>query len=340
MSAELMLRDPDNATSPDGDLLFRFENTVNTPIISIAWRGNGQAVAGTYLLEFTKNGSVSVDVTGQGQGSTSRNPWADRTGLPVVADDATENEDLVPGLGIVVDSSTDTAWEAKITISNILSGAAAETEVLEFEVVTAGGVSSGRRIACRNIGSEISQGTTMYALPGFYYDGSGAEEFIEKLVNHSSTARHKLAPKATFVITFADWKLDGGTGKYTADVYVGANKAVEDAQFDGLTQYEYGVAEYDDGNDYLTGLGIILPDTTNDPTSSAITVKVREGWQWVEFAPDVSGSPGTYATGDEVLGDIDPADHEFFWTRVNVPGATQPEDPCRMVNYRARGLSI
>jgi hypothetical protein len=335
-----MLRDPDNATSPDGDLLFRYENTVNAPIDSITWRGNGQAIAGTYVLDFTKNGSVSVDVTGQGQGSTSRNPWGNRTGLAVVADSSTENEDIVPGLGIVVNSSVDTAWQAKITISNILSGAAVETEVLEFEVVTAGGQSSGRRIACRNVGTEIAQGTTIYALPGFYFDGTGAEEFVEAIVNHSDPTRHKLAPKATIVITFADFKLDGGTGKYTCDIYAGANKAVEDAQMDGLTQYEYGVAGYDDANDYLAGLGIILPDTTSDPTSSSITLKVRDGWQWVEFAPDVAGSPGTYATGDEVLGDIAAADHEFFWARMNVPGATQPEDPCRMVNIRARGLSI
>ena len=51
MSAELMLRDGSVATSPDGDLDVRFEDTVNTPIDSITWRANGQATAGTYVLE-------------------------------------------------------------------------------------------------------------------------------------------------------------------------------------------------------------------------------------------------------------------------------------------------
>lgn len=342
MSAELMLRDPAEVATGDGNLLLRWENTVNTPIISATWRGNGQAIAGTYVLTFEKNGSVSVDVEAQGQGATSRNPWGDRSGLAVVADDSTPNLDLVPGVAIVVSSSTDTAWEAKITIGNQLDGSTPfdHTVILEFEVVTAGGLSSNRQIACRNIGSEIAQGTTIYSLPGFYHDGTGAETFIEELVPHSDPTRHKLAPKSTKVITFADWKLDGGSGKWTADVYVDGNKAIEDAQFDGLTQYEYGVAGYDDANDYLAGLGIVFPDTTTDPTSASITLMIREGWQWLEFAPDVAGVPGTFAAADLVLGDIDPNDHELFWARVNMPSAVQPEDPCRMMFAMARGLSI
>jgi hypothetical protein len=69
---------------------------------------------------------------------------------------------------------------------------------------------------------------------------------------------------------------------------------------------------------------------------------VRDGYTWIAFAPDVSGSPGTWQTaGDDLsLGDINPSAHELFWIRCEVPSAAQPEDPCRMVNIRARGLSI
>lgn len=343
MSAELMLRYADHAADPVGDLDVRVENTINAPIDSIAWRGNGQAVAGTYVLDFHKSGAtVTVDVSATGQGASSRNPWGDRSGLAFVADDTTENLDVVPGLGIVGDSAIDEGWQAKITIGNYLSSGATETEILEFEVVTAGGQSSGRRVACRNVGSEIAQGVVVYSLPGWYFDGVGAETFIEKLIPHSDPTRHKLATKRTFVITFADWKDDAGSGKKSADVLVDGNKAVEDALFDGITVWEYGhpSGKYDDVNDYLAGMGIVLPDTTADPTSSSITVVVRDGYAWIEFAPDVSGSPGTYSGSDLTLGDIPAGDHEFFWIRGNVPSAAQPEDPTRMYNVRARGLSI
>lgn len=340
MSADLMLRYPAEADDPEGNLHFRFENTINAPIDSIVWRGNGQAIAGTYVLDFHKVAAVvTVDVEATGDAGTSRNPWGDRTALSVTADDATENEDIVPGLGIVVDSSTDEGWQAKITIGNYLSGAAAETEVLEFEVVQAGANSSNRQVACRNVGTETAQGVTIYALPGWYFDGTGAEVFIERLVPHSDPTKHKLATKRSFVITFTDWKDDVPSGKKSADVYVDSDKAVEDALFDGITQYEDGVSGYQAG-DYLAGMGIILPDTTADPTSSSITVTVRDGYTWIEFAPDVSGSPGTFAASDLVLGDIPAASHELFWTRAAVPSAAQPENPARMVNFRARGLSI
>lgn len=342
MSAELMLRYGGAPTDPDADLDVRFENTTNTPIVSITWLGNGQAVAGTYVVTFTKSGTVSATVVGQGDGSTSRNPWGDRTGLGVTADGSTENLDIIPGLGIVVSASTDTGWEATVTIGNYLNSSAVYTEILEFEIVTADTNSSQRQIACRNVGTEVAASTYIYALPGWYFDGTGAEQFIKALVPHSSPTRHKLAPKGIITITFANWEDDAGSGKKRADVLVDGNTAVTDALFDGVTQYEHGVSGYDDTNDYLAGMGIILPDTTSDPTSSDIDVDIRDGYTWIAFAPDVSGSPGTWQTAgvDLSLGDIDPADHELFWIRCEVPSAAQPEDPCRMINIRARGLSI
>jgi len=342
MSADLVLRYGSDPTSGTGDLDVRYENTTNTPITSITWRSNGQAVAGTYELTFTKSGSVTVDVEATGDGALARNPWGDRSGLSVTADGSTENLDIIPGLGIVVSASVDTGWAAQVTIGNYQNLSAVVTEVLEFEIVAADANSSNRQVACRNVGTQISASTYIYSLPGWYFDGTGAEEYIERLVPHSSPTRHKMASKRSFVITFTDRQLDGGTGKYTVDVLVDGNKAVEDAQMDGVTQYEYGVSGYDDGNDYLAGMGIILPDTTADPTSSSITVYVRDGYTWVAFAPDVAGSPGTWQTaGDDLsLGDIDPSDHVLFWVRCEVPSAASPESTCRMAQLRARGLSI
>lgn len=342
MSADLKLRYPSQATTGTGDLDMRYENTVNTPIVSASWRQNGQAVAGTYVLTFTKSGTVSVEVDATGDGAASRNPWGARTGLSVVADGSTPNLDIIPGVSFVISASTDTGWEAKVTIGNYLSTGAAETEVLEFEIVTADSDSSNRQVACRNVGTEISASTYIYSLPGWYFDGPGAETFILKLVPHSSTSRHKMASKRTFAITFASWGDDIPSGKKKANILVDGDVAVTGALFDGVTQYEYGVAGYDDTNDYLEGMGIILPDTTADPTSSDIDVVVRDGFTWIAFAPDNSGSPGTWqaAGADLSIGNINPAAHVLFWIRCEVPGAAAPENPCRMINIRARGLSI
>lgn len=340
MSANLMLRYPSQATSSDGNLTARYKNTTNTPIVSMTWLANGQAIAGTYVLTFTKSGTVTVDVSATGDGASSRNPW-DRSGLSVTADGSTVNKDIIPGLGIVVSASTDTGWAAKITVGNYLSGAAAEDEVLEFEVIVAGSTSSDRQVACRNIGTETAQGVTIYALPGFYFDGVGAESFISTIQPHSSPTYHKGASvEKSVTITFTNWGDDIPSGKKKADILVDGSTCVSSALFDGATVYEYGVAGYDSSANLLQGLGIRLPDTTSDPTSASITLAIRAGYTWIELAPDNSGSAGSWATSDLSLGDIPAASHELFWIRCAVPSAATPDDPCRMVNVRARGLSI
>jgi hypothetical protein len=323
----------------------RAVNTLNTPIDSATWNGSGRGWHGTYLLTFTKTGpTVTVDVEAQGQAADERNPYGDRSGLPVVADGSTPNVDIVPNVDLVISASVDTGWQGKVTIGNYLDGVGDHTEILEWEVVEAGLVSEQRQIACRNVGTQTAEDTEVFPLPGFTYDGVGSDTYVEAIRNHSDPDRHKLAPKGTKVITFANWEDDPPSGKKRADVLVDGNTAVTDALFDGVTVYEYGepTGKYDDGNDYLEGLGIILPDIATDPTSSSITLTTRDGWAWVQFAPDVTGAPGTWeAAGDDLtLGNILAANHELFWARINLPGSVSPEDPGRQFNIRARGLSI
>lgn len=344
MSAELMLRYPSEADDPEGNLQFRAENTINTPFDAVTWNGTGRAWHGTYLLTFTKNGSVTVDVLAEGQAADERNPYGDRSGLACTADGSTPNVDLVPGLDIVLDAATDTGWQGRITVGNYLSGAAVATEVLEWEVVEAGLVAEQRQIACRNVGTATADATEIYPLPGFTFDGAGSDTYILAIRNHSDPDRHKLAPKGTQVITFANWENDVPTGKKRADILVDGDTAVVDALFDGATVYEHGepTGKYDNGNDYLAGLGIILPDIATDPTGSSIDLVTRDGWAWVQFALDVTGAPGSWeAAGDDLtLGDIAAAAHELFWARINLPGSVSPEDPGRQFNIRARALSI
>jgi len=343
MSAELYLWQPGQEGVPEGKLIYRVENAINTPIVGHAWRGNGQAIAGEYLLEFTNTGGViTVDVTAVGGGASAKNPYH-ASGLPFAADGATWNDDVVPGIRLKGSASIDTGWAAVVTVDNYMDGSANVTKVLEFEVVTADGESSGRRIAVRNTGDETASGpgaagVIVYALPGFHYVGVGAEEFISRIEPHSKPERHKLASPAVKVITFAGWEDDPG-GKKRADILVDGEVCVTDALFDGLTDYQWGVAGYNDAEDLLEGLLIRLPDTTADPTGSSITLTITEGWQWVELAEDIAGSPGEYSVQDLDVGDIAASSQAYLWVRSAVPAAAAP-GLMRKANILPRGLSI
>jgi len=135
----------------------------------------------------------------------------------------------------------------------------------------------------------------------------------------------------------------------TADVYVddggGAVKCIEDAKLDG-TLYQHGVSGYIDGADALRGLGIAFVVDPGDPTSKTFTLHVRDSSAWLEFAPDVSGSPGTWSSGpltltetDEVSGVITPSGQVHFWVRSVVPDSASPGD-MRLHVYRVRGLTV
>lgn len=344
MSAELMLRYPAAAAAAEGNILLRAVNTLNTPVISATWRNNGQAWHGTYTLTFTKVGAlVTVDVLAIGAAADERNPWGDRAGLSVVADGATKNANVIPGVDLVVAALTDTGWKATVTIGNYLDAAATEVDVLELGVVQAGLVSSERRIAVRNVGTQTAEGTVLYALPGFYFYGTGATTLVGRIANHSDPTRHKLAAKGTYSLSFANWADDAPSGKKKADLLVDGVLAVQGALFDGSTFYEYGEpsGRYQ-ATDELAGLGIMLADTTEDPTTAVLTLEVRDGYQWLQWAPDVAGAPGAYlaAGTDLTLGDITAADHEFAWLKVTPPGSVMPETLGRQYNIRARGLSI
>lgn len=339
MSSEIQFRDAGAPTDPDASLLLRFENTINLPIVSAAWLDNGEAIAGDYTIAAVS--ASAVDVTPQ----DSKNEHGGAS-LGVIADGATINKNVLPGVGLVFSASLANGWTAKVSIGALMDSGGTTSRRFNVGTVEAGAMSTQRQIAARNVGSEDSTSTEVYALPGFFVDGSGVEEYIKFIKNHTDPGRHALATPGDYVITFANY-IAGSPD--TVDVYVnkdggGANKAIEDAKLDE-TMYQYGIAGYIDGGDYLPGMAIALL-ANGDPTSKTFTIHVREGDDWVEFAPDSSGSPGTWQSGPLTLtelgqttGTITASGHALFWIRVNVPGSADPGD-MRMVNLRARGLTV
>jgi len=339
MSSEIQFRDASDPTDPDASLLLRYENTTSAPIVSATWLDNGEAIAGSYTISATSGSAVDI---------TAEDPKNElvQSGKSVVADGATANKDVIPGVAIVFSASLANGWIAKLSIGALMDTGGTTSKRLNVGTIESGEVSTQRRIAARNVGDEDSTETEVYALPGFYVSGVSVADYIKTLKNHTDPARHGILIPGDYVLTFADYQ-SGATD--TVDVYVnkdggGANKAIEDAELNE-TLYQYGVTGYIDGGDYLPGLGIALLNN-GDPTSKTFTIHARDGDDWIEFAPDSSGAPGTWQSGPltltelgETTGTITAGGHAFFWIRVNVPDSADPGD-MRLVNLRARGLTV
>lgn len=352
MPAELMLWHPDHLGDAKGKLQFRAVNTLNTPIVGTpVWLANGQAIADVYEFTCTDNDGGTATLTRECLIGGVKNPYRDMAGVTAVADGSTPNLTLCPGLSVVLSASIAAGWKGRIAIYNYLEDDGSYTAFFGYGVVQSGAASTGQRIAVKNIGDATGTSCKLYALPGFYWTSTnGGESFVSAVANHSNATRHKLAAAGSYVITFQDFK-DATGGKKSCDIYVnkdggGAHKCVEDALMDGSTVYQYGVTGYDDANDYLAGLAITMADTTSDPSSVVVTLVVTADYTWTEFAPDASGSAGTYANQDLVLtqsggptGTVEAGNAPFAWHRQNLPDAATA-GLLRKVCVRTSGLTV
>ena len=343
MSADIVLRDASAPTDPDANLQLRYENTVNTPITSCTFLDDGRAVADEYELIFTVSGSATVQVV-----CSTKNP-AYTASESCVCDGSTENKDVIPGLSLVFAAGTATGWKAKVSMGGLMNTSGVVTDRFNFGTIQSGVTTTQFRIAARNVGSDVATECKVTALPGSYHDDAGV--WIEKIDNHSDDARDKMgiALLGDNTITFANWADGTGddAGFKVADIMVDGNTAVTTARFDGVTVYQHGVAAYDDTNDYLVGFQIILALTTSDPSSASITFTVYEGYAWIEFDADVSGSPaGAWSNSDltitesgETAGTITASNTAFFWARWAMPSAATI-GAMRRVNLKGMGLTI
>ena len=338
MSSEIIFRDAAAPSDPDANLLFRWENTVNTPITSATWLSDGEAISDIYTVAATS--ATTVNVTAE----DTKNEVTG-TGITVVADGATVNYGVVPGVGIVFSSSLANGWTAKITIGAEMDSSAVTSDFFNVGVVEADDTSTQKRIAAVNVGTEDSVSTAVYALPGFFLEDD-AQGWIEYLQNHTDPTRHDIAVEADIDITYADFQT--GTPD-TCDVYTndggGAVKTVEDAKMDG-TLYQHGVTGYIDAVDGFKGMGFAFVDDPGDPSAETHTYHVRKSYLYVEFAPDVTGSPGTWQSSPltltesgETSGTITASGIAYFWFRLNVPSTATPGDR-KLFVLRARGLTV
>jgi len=336
MSSEIMIRDASAPNDPNANLLVRFENTISTPIVSVVPLYNGQAVAGVYTV--TALSSLQVTVTAE-------DPKNELVGasVSVVADGVTVNKNVIRGLGIVFDGAMVNNWTAIVAVGAFQQPGGATDPRFNVGIVIAGSTSTQRKLTAKNVGTESSAVTSVVALPGFVALGSNVHTTVKYLSNHTDLAREELATPDDLVVTFDDYI--PGTPD-TADVWVNGTKAIEDAKLDGATLYQYGKAGYIDGVDLFKGLGIIFSAGMGDPSARTFTIHVREGYEWAEFAPDNSGTPGAWGPGPLTLteggqptGVITASGGCNFWFRSNVPLSAVPGD-MKMSNIRVRGLTV
>ena len=336
MSSEIMLRDASGPADPNANLLVRFFNGPGSTIVSIAPLYNGQAVAGVYTIVALDSSTVTV---------TADDPKNELIGAskPVIADGVTVNKNTLGGFGIVFSGGLVAGWTAVVAVGAFQDIAGATSERLNVGIVLADSSSTQRRITAANVGTESSAETSIIALPGFIALGSNYHTTVTKLSNHTDVARQELAIPVDLVVTFQDYQVGSPD---TADIYVNGTLAIIDAKLDGATLYQHGKVGYVDGADLFKGLGIIFASGMGDPTSRTFTIHVREGYEWVEFAPDVTGSPGTWGPGPltlteggEPTGVITASGAVHFWFRASVPQSAAPGD-MKMANLRVRGLTV
>ena len=321
-------------------MLLRFENTISTPIVGCEWLDDGEAISDVYTVAATSGTAVNVTA------DDPKNEVAE-TGISVTADDSTWNYGVVPGCRIQFSSSLANGWTGVISIGALMDSGGSTSDRFNTGIVLSDDMSAQRRHAAVNVGSEDSAETEVYSLPGFYV-ADDAQPWIKTIQNHTALARQASAVAADIEITYADYQSGSPD---TADVLTnidggGAVKTIEDAKLDGSELYQYGSGNgYIDGVDGLLGLGIIFNDN-GDPTSQAHDLFVRTGFAWMEFAPDVTGSPGTWQAGPltltelgETTGTITAGGYAYFWTRMVVPGSATPGTR-KLFNLLARGLTV
>jgi hypothetical protein len=317
----------------------RWQNTVSTPIIGAEWLDDGEAISDVYTVAATSSSTVNVTAE-----DTKNEVVA--TGISVTADDSTWNYGVIPGVRIQFSSSLANGWTGKISIGALMDSGGGTTDRFNVGVVQSDTVSTQRRIVAVNVGSEDSVNTEVRALPGFFLEDN-AQAWIDFLQNHTDPTRDDIAEEGEYDITYSDFQV--GTPD-TVDVWVnkdggGAVKAVEDAEMDG-TLYQYGVPGYIDAQDPFKGLGFAFTNDPGDPSALTHTFHVRQGYAYVEFAPDVTGSPGTWQptpltlteTG-QTSGTITASGLAYYWFRLNVPQSATPGDR-KMFVLRARGLTV
>jgi len=331
-----------------------WRNTTGTPIVSVAPNTEGNLIAGIYNISFATGSVVpGVSATALIGCSDPKNPNINTSpGVTVNLNGSTANKNVIRGLDIVFSSSGsfNESWAGKVYVGAYFVSPSQETRVTAFGTQDAGVTSAAQRLAIRNDGSTIGIDCSVKIVNKARFKHTNGTPFLKMWqVQANPTADTDLLGRA---VTFSNYvpspkTIDmqvGGIGYTMVNLNTGLTHPNGAALIiDGVTPYKFI-----DGSKYQ-GVVIILDMSIVDNTPTA-TIYISDGAQFVEIAPDISGTPGTWQAGTTPLtltedggsnpGEIGPAETAFYWQRFKSGGAATPDLNMRMwaAVYVAKGV--
>ncbi len=315
------------------DSAVRKTNGTGTPILSADNNGDGRAIADVYGLTFASVvAGVSANVTVAT--SSPNNPYGGQT-FAVNLDGTTVYNDIIPGVDLVFSSSGSFtgSWAGTVNIGEFLGtfdafggGAGTPSSGVRHRVINDGtGAVSDSKATLLPIAKWTKKTGIVFSTVRNFAEGA-----TEKLAGGGSS---QVVP---YVISVDTVTGSGGSKTCTVKldgVTFGANTLRNLST--GISQDGTLVKAISPGQFYrvisgnLTGLEFaISASVANGDVANVLIFSSR----FIQIAPDVSGSEGTYATADVVLtqsgqsaGVIQPSGTAFFWRRVLVPAGGNAE---------------
>jgi hypothetical protein len=312
--------------------------TGDRPITAMTTLNDGRAVAGIYYITFA---SVVPGSTATCKVSTSdsNNPYKNTSGGTVALNDpqsgsgvGTRQDQIIGGVGLYFSNSANfsSSWTATVVIGGYFDAGGTETQVTSFGILTAGTTSSQKKIGVKNTGDQNCEQSILGTYPGVYY----------KHINNSPVYKIRVSSKTAtagkYVISCSNY--NGGVSPHTVDVYVTqyAYNSATDA-YDTLVQastLKASAVNCDIVTEYTTIIsGTQMTFNTNISGGTQVTNVYLESATGVEIAPDVTGSPGSWTSSNDVTltesgggtsGRIQPNNTAYFWVRVVTSTSDSP----------------
>jgi hypothetical protein len=307
----------------------RLTNSPGTPVSAAVANDTGQAIAGTFTLQFSSviaGTSATVKVLT----SSPDNPYRDLAGRTVNLNNTTVYRDIIGGIDLKFSSSGSFAntWEAEIRIGHDFGAVAAFG-------ATAGQPTDSRKIrvrnddeaeAARNVRAVIASHVKMFPTAGVVFAAvfdfaPGATEKITdgQVQPYQVTVENKTGSGAGIT---ADIKVDG-------DLVNVRNKTTND---EGTSEDMNVVDVYEIIDGDLEGVEFQLSQSIlNTATANFLIFDSR----FTQTAPDVGGAPGDWGTVEVLItsdgedeGTIAPDGFGFFHVRLLAPdGSISKSNP-------------
>lgn len=324
----------------------RGENNTGTPVVSAERTGSGEEIADVYTITVSARSGGTATCT---VGASANNPYNGRVKTLVPFDDTTPVLNVIPGATIIFDNAGANGDLATITVGDPYGA-------FDASGISAGVPTTGVKHRVYNDGASDVTDAQALLLPQaiyvhktnivFEYISPFAEGATEKTAGGGSD---RVMP---YGLTISGVSGSGGAKVATLSVdgvALGAASlldlttglAVSGTGIKAIGSYPYSVV-----TGPLTGLVFSLDAATVNGDSANVLIFPS---RYVQIAPDVAGTEGTYGTvpvdlttTGESDGVITTLGVAYFWTRFLVPSSANNESnpyPCNIAIQASQSTS-